>query len=86
MALTERDRAILDFEASWWIVPGPKEEAIKARFGLSAGRYYGIVAALTDSSEAEAYDPLLVRRLRRVRARRRRVRIEGPVVGERPQR
>jgi hypothetical protein len=32
MALSDRDRAILDFERSWWLEPGPKEVAIKARF------------------------------------------------------
>lgn len=79
MPLSERDRAILDFERSWWTEPGPKESAIRSRLGLSATRYYQLVAALVDSREAAAYDRLVILRLRRDRARRRRARIEGPV-------
>jgi hypothetical protein len=78
MELSERERAILDFEGSWWTEPGPKEDAIKARFGLSATRYYQIVAGLVDRGEAEEYQPLVVRRARRSRDRRRRARFEGP--------
>ncbi|MCU1449384.1 MAG: hypothetical protein JWP02_1554, partial [Acidimicrobiales bacterium] len=29
MALSDRERAILDFERSWWAEPGPKELAIR---------------------------------------------------------
>lgn len=77
MALTDRDRAILDFERSWWTEPGPKDLAIRARFELSGTRYYQLIAEMLDDPEALAYDPLLVRRLRRTRERRRRARIEG---------
>ena len=77
MALTERDRAILDFERSWWTETGPKDTAIRARFELSGTRYYQLLAELVDDPEALDYDPLLVRRLRRVRDRRRRARVEG---------
>jgi hypothetical protein len=82
MVLTERDRAILDFERSWWSEPGPKELAIKARFDLSTTRYYEILHELLDAPEALDYDPLVVRRLRRVRDRRRRARFEGPPATE----
>ena len=77
MALTARDKAILDFERSWWTEPGPKDTAIRERFELSGTRYYQLLTALLDDAEAMAYDPLLVRRLRRVRERRRRARVEG---------
>lgn len=77
MPLTDRDRAILDFERSWWTIPGPKEAAIKERFDLSATRYYQLLGELLDQPEAEQYDPLVVRRLRRMRARRRKARYEG---------
>ncbi len=77
MALSDRDRAILDFERSWWIEPGPKELAIRERFELSPTRYYQVLNELLDSSDALAYDPLVVRRLRRMRDRRRRARYEG---------
>lgn len=77
MGLSERDRAILEFEGSWWTEPGPKEAAIKARLGISASRYRQLLAALIDSEEAASAAPLLVRRLRRERDRRRRARFEG---------
>jgi hypothetical protein len=69
MALSERELAILEFEGSWWTVPGPKEAAIKARLGLSPSRYREILALLIDSAEAESVAPLLIRRLRRDRDR-----------------
>jgi len=85
MVLTDRDRAILDFERSWWSEPGKKELAIRERFDLSTTRYYEILNELLDSSEALEYEPLVVRRLRRVRDRRRRARYEGRTVSERRQ-
>lgn len=84
MALSERDKAILDFERSWWLEPGPKSKAIRRRFNLSGARYYEVLGGLVSSAEAAAYDPLVIRRLRRMRDRRRRVRHEGPAAGERP--
>ena len=77
MELTERDRAILDFERSWWHESGPKETLIQERFELSASRYYEILNELLESPEAYDYDPLGVRRLRRLRDRRRRARHEN---------
>ena len=77
MALSDRDRAVLEFERSWWTEPGLKEAAIRARLGLSPARYRQILSALVDSDEAEVFDPLLVRRLRRRREARRRARYEG---------
>lgn len=74
MELTERDRAILDFEHSWWRETGPKETLIQERFELSATRYYEILGQLLDSPEAYEHDPLGVRRMRRLRDRRRRAR------------
>jgi hypothetical protein len=77
MALTDRDRAILDFERSWWTEAGPKDTAIRERFELSGTRYYQLLAELIDDPDALEHDPLLIRRLRRVRDRRRRARVEG---------
>jgi hypothetical protein len=74
--LTERDKAILDFERAWWHETGPKESLIQERFELSANRYYEILGELLESPEAYEYDPLGVRRLRRLRDRRRRARHE----------
>lgn len=81
MALTERQRAVLDLERSWWQQPGSKESAIRSRLGLSPTRYYQLLAALADSAEALALDPLTVRRVRRARDRRRQARFEGPELG-----
>jgi hypothetical protein len=84
MGLTDRDRALLDFERSWWLEPGSKTDAIRARLELSPARYYQLLAALLSSHDAESYDPLLVRRLRRLHAHRRRARIEGRAALQRP--
>ena len=83
MGLSERDRAILEFEASWWIEPGSKEAAIRGRFGLSASRYRQILSVLTDSHDAELAAPLLIRRLRRAREQRLRTRYQGGSGGRR---
>jgi hypothetical protein len=82
--LTERERAILDFEGTWWSEAGSKERAIRDRFELSPTRYYQLLNELIDLSGALAYDPLVVRRLRRQRDRRRRARFEGRPIEERP--
>jgi hypothetical protein len=84
MELTDRDRAILDFERSWWAEAGPKEALIREKFELSATRYYQILNELLEAPEAYAYDPLVVRRLRRLRDRRRRARHEGYQASEPP--
>ncbi len=87
MALTERERSVLELERCWWQLPGSKEAAIRQRVGLSPTRYYKLLAALVDSSEAFAHDPLVVLRVRRARDRRRRLRFEGPAAaGRRPAR
>jgi hypothetical protein len=67
----ERDRAILDFEREWCQHPGAKEDAIRQTFGLSPARYYQVLGKLMDSEAALAYDPMLVKRLQRVRDDRR---------------
>lgn len=85
MALSERDRAILEFERTWWSGPGTKSSAIRRRFGLSASRYYELRAGLATSSEAMEHDPLVVRRIRRSRDVRLRERFEGRRRGGAPQ-
>jgi hypothetical protein len=72
--LSERDREILEFERQWWKYAGAKETAIRESFDMSATRYYQVLNALIDRPEALADDPLLVRRLRRMRAERQRAR------------
>ena len=72
--LSERDQQILAFERQWWKYAGAKEQAVRELFGLSATRYYQVLNALIDSPAALAHDPMLVKRLRRMRSSRQRAR------------
>ncbi|EOM77971.1 DUF3263 domain-containing protein [Rhodococcus rhodnii] len=72
--LTRREHEILAFERQWWKYAGSKEDAIKELFDMSATRYYQILNALVDRPEALAADPMLVKRLRRLRASRQKAR------------
>jgi hypothetical protein len=72
--LSERDLEILEFERQWWKYAGAKEQAIRDLFDMSATRYYQVLNALLDRPEALAADPMLVKRLRRMRAARQRQR------------
>ncbi len=71
-SLTDRDREMLELERYWWQYAGAKEQAIREKFDMSATRYYQVLNALIDTEEALAFDPLLVKRLRRLRAQRQR--------------
>lgn len=72
--LSERDREILAFERQWWKHAGAKEQAVRAKFAVSATRYYQLLNQLIDRPEALAHDPMTVKRLRRLRSRRQRQR------------
>lgn len=72
--LTRREREILAFERQWWKYAGAKEQAIRDLFDMSATRYYQLLNGLLDRPEALAADPMLVKRLRRLRASRQRTR------------
>jgi uncharacterized protein DUF3263 len=72
--LTDREREILAFERQWWRFAGAKEQAIRELFGLSATRYYQALNGLIDRPAALAADPMLVKRLRRLRTTRQRAR------------
>ncbi|HEY0261294.1 MAG TPA: DUF3263 domain-containing protein [Lacisediminihabitans sp.] len=65
--LPARDRSILAFERQWWKHAGAKEEAIRAEFGFSVARYYQLLNAAVDTPAALAFDPMLVKRLQRLR-------------------
>jgi hypothetical protein len=82
--LTEIERAVLDFEGSWWLlVEGTtKQDAIRSHLSISATRYYGLLDRLADSPLAAASHPLVVRRIRRRRLIRRR----SQFLGEAPRR
>jgi hypothetical protein len=75
-------RDILDFERQWWKSPAPKEAAIRGRFGVSPARYHQALNRLIERPEALHYDPMLVRRLRRLREERRRKRFAARLGAE----
>ena len=75
MPLTDRDRDILRFEAEWRRHVGAKEEAIRADLGMSPARYYQLLGRLIDTAEAQEHDPMLVKRLRRLRDARQHTRV-----------
>jgi hypothetical protein len=74
MGLSQLDVDILDFERSWWKHAGVKERAIKERFDMSATRYYQLLNALLEKPAALEHDPILVKRLTRLRTYRQRQR------------
>lgn len=69
--MTDQDAAILAFEKRWWRAAGEKEQAIRDTFDITAVRYYQILTRLLEDRDAHAADPVLVKRLRRIRDSRR---------------
>jgi len=72
--LSARDQEILGFERQWWKYAGAKEQAIRELFDMNATRYYQVLNALIDNPAALAADPMLIKRLHRLRATRQRAR------------
>ncbi|GAA3729957.1 hypothetical protein GCM10022239_03220 [Leifsonia bigeumensis] len=68
--LSDRDRALLEFEDAHPIPGGAKPDLIKTTFGLSAARYYQRLNRIIDDAAALQDAPLLVRRLQRLRRQR----------------
>jgi hypothetical protein len=68
--LSDRDRAILAFEHKRFRYPGKKDDAIRDTFDLSRTRYEQILNALIDDPAALEHDPMIVRRLQRLRDER----------------
>lgn len=80
VGLSRREHEMLTFERQWWRRAGAKETAIRDRFGVPPTRYYQVLNTLVDRPEALEADPLLVRRLRRLRSVRQQKRsLQGPV-------
>ena len=78
--LTRREHEMLACEPHWWRQAGAKETASRDRSGVPPTRCYQVVTALVAQPAALAADPLLVRRLRRLRSARQRTRSsQGPV-------
>ena len=72
--LSDRDREIIAFERQWWKYAGAKEQAIRELFDMNATRYYQVLNALIDNPAALEADPMLIKRLARLRATRQRAR------------
>ena len=70
ISLSDRDKEILEFERQWWKYSGAKEQAIRELFGMSATRYYQVLNALVDHPAALSFDPMLIKRLQRMRSTR----------------
>lgn len=77
MGLTDRQQAMLEFERTWWTMDGDKEVLIRRRFACSPATYYDELNQVLDLPEALAADPMVVRRLLRMRDRRLRARLDG---------
>lgn len=70
--MTDEQTAILDLERRFANAPsdGRKRQAIGAELDMTITRYHQKLNALLSSEEALAHDPVLVNRLRRLRASR----------------
>jgi len=80
--LDERAAAMLDFERNWWNDAEPRDQAIRARFQCSPEEYHAELTKVLDDPAAMDHDPLVVRRLKRLRLRARRARLQGAGTGE----
>ena len=67
VGLSAVEAAILDFEREWWRFSGAKEQSIRERFDMTPAHYHQVLGALLDDPRALAYDPILVKRLMRLR-------------------
>lgn len=74
MELTEREREILAIEKQWWQYAGAKEAVVRDRLDVTMTRYCQLLNALIDTDRAMAAEPILVKRLQRIRAARQRSR------------
>jgi hypothetical protein len=77
MALSTREREVLDLEREWWQIATTKKQAISQRLGCSEATYYATLRRLASSNEAFAYSPLVIQRLRKRLSRERRRRFVG---------
>lgn len=70
--LTDAEKAVLAFEHRRWIHAGLKDEAILKTFALTPVRYQQWLLTIIDKPAALVHDPMLVKRLRRLREERQR--------------
>ena len=74
MALTDTERALLDFAGRWYRFPGAQAQALRDEFAMTETTYWRRVNVLLDTPSAAAYAPSTVNRLRRIRSDRLRAR------------
>ncbi|MFK8024012.1 MAG: DUF3263 domain-containing protein [Ilumatobacter sp.] len=74
--LSERHAAMLEFERSWWSLEEPRDQAIRARFQCSPDEYHAELTTVLDDPAAMEHDPMVVRRLKRLRLRARKLRLD----------
>lgn len=79
--LTDLERLVLDVEGRLFTKPGAKQLAAVDETGLSWPRYQLLVNDLIDRPAALAYSPVVVNRLRRLRAARRSARSARRLAG-----
>jgi hypothetical protein len=84
--LTPREVSILAFERRWWRYGDAKDAVLREQLGMSMAHYYQALNALLDRREALEHDPLLVKRLRRLRTARQRQRSGRRLEGLEPTR
>ena len=77
MGLTDRQHAILEFERTWWTMDGEKDLLVRRRFACAPDAYYEELNQVLEDPAALEADPLVVRRLMRLRDRRLRARVDG---------
>ncbi|MYM20706.1 DUF3263 domain-containing protein [Brevibacterium sp. 5221] len=77
--LSELEAAVLDFERRWYTYGGPKDHAIRERFDMTAAGYFQVLNSLLDSAAAYQRDPILIKRLRRIRDSRQRGRAQSRI-------
>jgi hypothetical protein len=68
--LSELEIKMLEFERTWWRHAGAKESSIKELFNLTPPAYYQLLNNLIDRPAALMAEPLLVKRLLRLREQR----------------
>lgn len=68
--LSELEIKMLEFERTWWRHAGAKESAIKELFNVTPPAYYQMLNNLIDRPAALMAEPLLVKRLLRLRDQR----------------
>lgn len=81
VGLSALEASILDFEREWWRFSGAKEQSIRERFDMTPAHYHQVLGALLDDARALAYDPILVKRLTRLRHARHQARTARRSVG-----